>query len=70
MKGIPLVVTYHPLLKSLSGIIDKNLSILYMHKELKNLFTLQAMFSFRIACKLNGYLVRAKYAHKSFFKSR
>ena len=33
MKGIPLVVTYHPLLKSFSGIIDKNLSILHMDKE-------------------------------------
>ena len=32
MKGIPLVVTYHTLLKSLSGIIDKNLSILHMDK--------------------------------------
>ena len=32
MKGIPLVMDY-PLLKSLSGIIDKNLSILYMDEE-------------------------------------
>lgn len=30
MKGILLVVTYDPLLKSFSAIIDKNLSILYM----------------------------------------
>ena len=33
MKGIPLVVMDYPLLKSLSGIIDKNLSILYMDEE-------------------------------------
>ena len=33
MKGIPLVVMDYPLLKSLAGIIDKNLSILYMDKE-------------------------------------
>ena len=47
MKGIRLVVTYHSLLKSLSGIIDKNLSILYMDKEKKKVFTLQPMVSFR-----------------------
>ena len=33
MKGIPLVVMDYPLLKSLAGIIDKNLSILYMDEE-------------------------------------
>ena len=39
MKGIPLVVTCHPLFKSLSAIIYKNLSILYMDKEVKGVFT-------------------------------
>ena len=33
MKGILLVVTCHPLLKSLSAIITKNLSILHIDKE-------------------------------------
>ena len=28
MKGIPLVATHHPLLKSFSAIIDKSVSIL------------------------------------------
>ena len=60
MKGIPLVVTYHPLLKSFSGIIDKNLSILHMDKEVKKVFTPRPIVSFRSACKLNSYLVRAK----------
>ena len=60
MKGIPLVVTYHPLLKSLSGILDKNLSILYMDKKAKKLFTPRPMVLFRSACKLNSYLFRAK----------
>ena len=60
MKGIPLVVTYHPLLKSLSGIIDKNLSILYMDKKVKKLFTPRPMVLFRSSCKLNSYLFRAK----------
>ena len=31
-------MTYHPLLKSLSAIIDKNLSILYMDKEVRKVF--------------------------------
>ena len=35
MKGIPLVVTYHRLLKSLSAIINKNPSILHIDKEVK-----------------------------------
>ena len=60
MKGIPLVVRYHPLLKFLSGIIDKNLSTLYMDKEVKKVFTLQSMVSFHSARKLSSYLVRAK----------
>ena len=38
MKGIPLVVTYHPLLKFLSAIITKNLSILHINKEVKKVF--------------------------------
>ena len=59
-KGIPLVVTYHPLLKSLSAIIDKNLRILHMDKEVKKVFTPRPMVSFRSARKLNSYLVRAK----------
>ena len=60
MKGIPLVVTYDTLLKSLSAIIDKNLSILYMYKEVKKVFTPRPMVSFCSARKLNSYLVRAK----------
>ena len=60
MNGIPLVITYQPLLKSLSGITDKNLSILYMDKEVKKLFTPRPMASFCRARKLNSYLVRAK----------
>ena len=51
MKEIPCVVTYHPLLKSLKAIIDKNLSILYTHKEVKRLFTPRPMVSFRSARK-------------------
>ena len=49
MKGILLVVRYQPLLKFLSGIIDKNLSNLYMDKEVKKIFTLRSMVSFHSA---------------------
>ena len=56
MKKIPLVVTYHPLLKSHSAIITKNLSILHMDKEVKKVFTPPPMVSFRSACKLNSYI--------------
>ena len=46
-KGIPLVVTYHPLLKSLSKIISKNLHLLHMDEEVKRAFTPGHMISFR-----------------------
>ena len=39
IKGIPLVVTYHPLLKSLSKIISKNLYLLFLDEEVKRVFT-------------------------------
>ena len=45
LKGIPLVVTYYPLLKSLSAIIDKKISILQ---------------SAEIAIWVNSYLGRVK----------
>ena len=45
-KGIPLVVTYHPLLKSLSKIISKNLYLLHMDYEVNRVFTPGPMVSF------------------------
>ena len=54
MKGISLVVTYHPLLKSLSA-ADNNLGILHMDTEVKGIFTPRPMVSFRSARKLNSY---------------
>ena len=32
-KGIPLVVTYHPLLKLLSGIFNSNIYLLHVDQE-------------------------------------
>ena len=55
-----MVATYHPLLKSLSKIISKNLHLLYMDDEVKRVFTPGPMISFRSSRKLSSYLVRAK----------
>ena len=38
-KGVPVVVTYHPLLKTVGKIIHGNLNLLYINEELKHLFT-------------------------------
>ena len=59
-KGIPFVVTYHPILKNIGNIIRKNLYLLYMNEEAKKVFTPGPMISFRSARKLSSYLVRAK----------
>ena len=59
-KGIPLVVTYHPLLKSLSSIVNNNIYLLHMDQEVKGTFPPQPMVSYRSAHKLSSYLVRAK----------
>ena len=59
-KGVPFVLTYHPLLKSMGHIINKNHYLLNMNEEVKNVFTPKPMISFRSARKLSSYLVRAK----------
>ena len=59
-KGVPLVVTYHPLLKTIGKIIHDNLYLLYINEELKLLFTPGPMVSFRSSRKISSYLVRAK----------
>ena len=59
-NGVPFVVTYHPLLNSLYGIIRKNLYLLNMDQKIKEVFSSQSMVSFRNARKLSSYLVRAK----------
>ena len=60
MKGIPLVVKYYPLLKSISAIIDKNLSILHIDKDMKRVFTPRPVISFCSSHKLKSYLARQK----------
>ena len=56
-KGIPLVVTFHP---SLGSILNKNYYLLRVNDEVKKVFSLRPMVSFRSARKLSSYLVRAK----------
>ena len=34
-KGIPLVVTYHPLLKLLSSIVNNNIYLLHMDEDVR-----------------------------------
>ena len=48
-KGIPLIVTYHLLLKSLSSIVNNNICLLHMDQEVKRTFTPQPMVSYRSA---------------------
>ena len=59
-KHIPLVVTYHPLLKSLSSIVNNKIYLLHMDQEVKRTFTPQPMVSYRSARKSSNYLVRTK----------
>ena len=60
MKGIPLVITYHPLIKDFASVIRKHLYILYLNKEVKEIFTPGPIIPSRGARKLTSYLVRAK----------
>ena len=57
-KGILYVVTFHPLLKSLGSTLNKNYFL--RMNEVKKVFSLRPMVSFRSARKLSSYLVRVK----------
>ena len=59
-KGIPFVVTYHPLLKQLEGILRRSKYLLNMNADIKQTFTPVPMVSYRSSRKLSSYLVRAK----------
>ena len=59
-KGVLLVITYHLLLKSVGTIFYKHLYLLHMEKEIKKVFPIAPMVSFKSARKLSSYLVRAK----------
>ena len=51
MKGILLVITYHPLPKEFTSVIRKHLYILCLIKEVKEIFTPGTMVSFQWAKK-------------------
>ena len=59
-KGVPLVTTFHPLLKDFVNILQKNLYLLYMDQEAQRVFTPRPMANFRSARKLSSYLVSGK----------
>ena len=59
-KGVPLVITYHTLLKSVGTILYKHLYLLHIDKEVKKVFPVGPIVSFKSARKLSSYLVRAK----------
>lgn len=70
-KGVPFVVTYHSLLKSLGKILHDNIHLLYIKEEVRRTFTPGTMSSFRTPSKISSYLVGAKlYPLKRIIGSR
>ena len=59
-KGILLVVTYHPLLQMLNNIIKNPLTSCMLTMSWEKYISPGPKVSFRGACKLSSYLVRAK----------
>ena len=59
-KGVPFVLTYHPLLKKVNSLIRKHSHLLYMNDKVKKVFQPGPMISFRSPRNLSSYLVRAK----------
>ena len=52
-KGVPFAVTYYLILSKLSSIIHRNLYLLYMNQEVKNIFTPGPIVSYRSATKIS-----------------
>ena len=59
IKGVPLVITYHLLLKFVGKILQNHLYFLYKDNEFKKVFSPALMVYFKSACKLSSYLMRA-----------
>ena len=62
-KGVPLVITYHPLLKSLGTILYKHLYLLLIDKEVKKVFHVAPIVSFKSARKLSSLLVELNFIY-------
>ena len=58
--GVSFVVTYHPILNSLSKIIRDNMYLLNMNEEVRKTFSPDPMVLFRSVWKFSSYLVQAK----------
>ena len=52
--AVPLVITYHSLLKSVGTILYKHLYLLHMDKEVKKVFPIAPIVSFESARKLSS----------------
>ena len=59
-QGSTICCYLSPTLNKLSSIIHRNLFLLYMNQEVKNVFTSGSVESFKSARKISSYLVRAK----------
>ena len=59
-KGVSFLITYHPSPKNIVRIINQNLYVLYINDDVKSVFTMTPMISFRSARNLSSYLARAK----------
>ena len=59
-QRVPLVITFHPLLKDFVNLIHKTLYLLHMDQEAQRAVMPGPMMTFRSARKLSSYLVRAK----------
>ena len=62
-NGIPLVITYHLLLKDFANVIKKYVHLLHINDEVKKAFSTGPIVLFRGAQKLSSYLVRAILYH-------
>ena len=59
-KGVPLLITFHRLLKDVGNITHKNLYLLCMDQETQTVVMPGPIINLRSARKLSSYLVRAK----------
>ena len=59
-EGVLFVVTFYPMLKSLGKVIQDNLYLWHMDKEIKKTFIPEAVILFSTTCNISSYLVSGK----------
>ena len=67
-KGLPFVITYHPLLTKQPSLVYTNIYLLYMNQEVKHVFIPGPIVLFRSAGKVGTYLVSANPLEKKDLK--